>query len=153
MKLNNKNLIFFVVLFALFAFPAFAQDFVGPVREESGLLTCGFEGGKLCTICDIWALADKVIKFLLFKLATPILIIVLIAGGFIYLTSGGNPKKTETAKGLITSAIFGIVIAFAAWLIVDTILKTLVNEDFTIAWQEIEECPDPLEPEIPELSK
>lgn len=159
MKLNNKKLnevvarlVFFVILFFFVAIPVFAQDFVGP-KQQDYLVVCGVGLGDLCTICDIWALADKVINFLLFTLATPILIIVLIVGGFIYLTSGGNPKKTETAKGLITSAIFGIIIAFAAWLIVDTILKTLVKGNLTIAWQEIEECPDPIEPEVPDLSK
>lgn len=139
------GLVILVVLFFLVAFPAFAQD--------SGLVICGIGEANPCTICDIWALANKVINFILFTLATPILIIVLIAGGFIYLTSGGNPKKTETAKGLITSAIAGIIIAFAAWLIVDTILKTLVNEKFTIAWKEIKECPKPLEPNIPDIEE
>src|SRR3989344_1730509 len=145
-KIFNFTLLFFILIFAFSIFnTAFAQD--------SGLVICGVGDAKPCTICDIWALADKVINFLLFTLATPILIVVLIAGGFIYLTSGGNPKKTETAKGLITSAIVGIIIAFAAWLIVDTILKTLVNDEFTIAWQEIGECPNPLEPEIPDLEE
>src|SRR3989344_738841 len=145
-KIFNFTLLFFILIFAFSIFnTAFAQD--------SGLVICGVGDAKPCTICDIWALADKVINFLLFTLATPILIVVLIAGGFIYLTSGGNPKKTETAKGLITSAIVGIIIAFAAWLVVDTILKTLVKGDFTIAWQEIEECPNALEPEPVDLSK
>lgn len=154
-KLKNKRGGLILVAILIFSFSifniAFAQDdFVGPRQY---LVVCGLGDSLPCTLCDIWALADKVINFVLFTLATPILIIVLIAGGFIYLTSGGNPKRTETAKGLITSAIFGIVIAFAAWLIVDTILKTLVKGNFTIAWQKIGECPKPLEPEIPDLSK
>jgi|SRR3989344_6360391 len=122
------------------------------------LVTCGLGEGatfKACTICDIWVLADKVVNFVWF-LATPILIIVLIAGGFIYLTSGGNPKKTEQAKSLLTSAIVGIIISLAAFLIIDTILKTLVRQDFTWpSWNNIksEECKGPLPPIDVDLSK
>ena len=122
------------------------------------LVTCGIGEGttfKACTICDIWVLADKIVNFVWF-LATPILIIILIVGGFIYLTSGGNPKKTEQAKSLLTSAIVGIVISLAAFFIVDTILKTLVRQDFTWpSWNTIttSSCPKPLEPTPVDLSK
>ena len=119
------------------------------------LVTCGVGAGKPCTICDIWVLADKIVNFVWF-LATPILIVVLIIGGFIYLTSGGNPKKTEQAKSLLTSAIVGIIISLAAFLIIDTILKTLVRQDFTWpSWNTIttNDCPRPLEPTTVDLSK
>lgn len=45
------------------------------------------------------------------------LLLYLIYGGFSYLTSSGDPKKTEAAKGIITNAIIGfflVVVAF--WL-------------------------------------
>ncbi len=45
------------------------------------------------------------------------LLIFLIFGGFSYLTSAGDPKKTESAKGIITTSVIGfflIVVAF--WL-------------------------------------
>lgn len=119
------------------------------------LVTCGIGNAPPCRICDIWVLADKVVNFVYF-LATPILVIIIIAGGFIYLTSGGNPKKTEQAKSLLSSAIVGIIIALAAFLIVDTILKTLVRQDFTWpSWKTIttNSCPKPLEPEKVDLSK
>ena len=121
------------------------------------LVTCGLGEGatfKACTICDIWVLADKIVNFVYF-LATPILIIVLISGGFIYLTSGGNPKKTEQAKSLLISAIVGIIISLAAFLMVDTILKTLVRQDFTWpSWKTIttNDCPIALPPPKVDLS-
>lgn len=158
MRLNKTILkfcvlsVFCVSVFWVFGGIAFAQNQEElKARGAPPLVICGVGNADPCTICDIWKLSDKVVNFALFWLATPILIVVLIAGGFIYLTSGGDAKKTETAKGLLTSAIFGIIIAFAAWLIVDTILKTLVKGNFTIAWQEIEDCPKPLEPVVPDL--
>lgn len=119
------------------------------------LVPCGYEGGPTCNICHIWVLANKVVNFLLFNLAAPILIIVLVVGGFIYLTSAGNQKKLDQAKGLLTSAIFGIIIALAAFLIVDTILKTLVKQNFSWpSWETInaDSCPKPIEPTEVDLS-
>lgn len=137
------------------AFGAQAQTLPEDTSKFLPLVTCGVGDAKPCTICDIWVLADRVVLFA-FYLAAPILIIVLIAGGFIYLTSGGNPKKTEQAKSLLTSAIVGIVIALAAFLIVDTILKTLVRQDFTWpSWKAITttSCPNPIAPTPVDLSK
>ena len=43
--------------------------------------------------------------------------VVLIAGGFQYLTSGGDPKKVQQAQGVITGAIIGIIVTLAVYLI------------------------------------
>ena len=43
--------------------------------------------------------------------------IMLIVGGFQYLTAGGDPKKTQAAGSTITYAIFGLAIIIAAWFI------------------------------------
>lgn len=157
--------LFVFCVFGLWVFEANAQT--TPPEDTSRflpLVTCGknidgkpettLPGEQSCKICDIWVLSDRVVNFAFF-LATPILIIVLIAGGFIYLTSGGNPKKTEQAKSLLTSAIVGIIIALAAWLIVSTILKNLAKEgnDIILPWDKMPTCPDPLAPEKVDLSK
>lgn len=134
--------------------PVFAQTPPEDTSRFLPLVTCGVGDAKPCTICDIWVLSDRVVNFAFF-LATPILIIVLIVGGFIYLTSGGNPKKTEQAKSLLTSAIVGIIIALAAWLIVSTILKNLAKEgnEFMLPWDKMPTCPIPIAPTEVDLSK
>jgi len=43
--------------------------------------------------------------------------IMFIIGGFKYLTSGGDPKKTAAASSTLTMAIVGIVGVIASWLI------------------------------------
>ena len=54
----------------------------------------------------------------IFVLAGIILFIFLIISGFGLLTSGGDPKKVEAAKGQLTSAVAGFLIIFVAyWLI------------------------------------
>lgn len=43
--------------------------------------------------------------------------VMLIIGGFQYLTSGGDPQKTKQAQGLITGTIIGIVATLAVYII------------------------------------
>lgn len=63
---------------------------------------------------------------LVFAVAGIFLFLYLVWGGFDFLTSMGDPKRAESGKGKITSAIVGFVIIFVAyWLVqvVDFIFK------------------------------
>jgi len=54
----------------------------------------------------------------IFALAGIILLFLIIWGGFELLTSGGDPKKVESARGKLTHAIVGFIIIFIAyWLV------------------------------------
>ena len=46
-----------------------------------------------------------------------ILFIMLLVGGFKYITSGGDPKSVEGAKRTLTFAIVGFVLLASAFLI------------------------------------
>ena len=43
--------------------------------------------------------------------------VVLIVGGFQYLTAGGDPKKVQQAQGIITGAVIGIIVTLGVYLI------------------------------------
>lgn len=43
--------------------------------------------------------------------------ILLLVGGFKYLTSGGNPEAKKSASGTITYAILGLALLLGSWLI------------------------------------
>ena len=59
----------------------------------------------------------KLLKYL-FPFAGLLLFAYLIIGGFSFLTSGGDPKAMEQAKGKVTNAIVGFLIIFLAYWIV-----------------------------------
>ena len=59
----------------------------------------------------------------LIAFAAVALFIMLLVGGYKFLFSAGDPKKLESARGTITSAIVGIVIMSLAYLIIFTIQK------------------------------
>ncbi|MBI2023393.1 TrbC/VirB2 family protein [Candidatus Giovannonibacteria bacterium] len=90
-----------------------------------------------CALCELWHLADHIINFLLFELAFPILVVALLIGGLIWLTSAGNPQGIERGKKLIVNGIIGILIAFGAWIIVGTIISTIANGSFSGAWNSV----------------
>ncbi|OGM32718.1 hypothetical protein A2803_01535 [Candidatus Woesebacteria bacterium RIFCSPHIGHO2_01_FULL_44_21] len=50
-----------------------------------------------------------------------VLFVMLIIGGFYFITSSGDPRKVEGAKSTLTYAIAGIVILACAFLIIQII--------------------------------
>ncbi len=46
-----------------------------------------------------------------------VLFIMLILGGFSYISSGGDPKKVESARNTLTYAIGGVIFIALAYLI------------------------------------
>ena len=56
-----------------------------------------------------------------------IAVVIIILGGFKWMTAGGNEDKTAEAKKLITAGIIGLVIILAAW----GIAKFVVNQLYT----------------------
>ena len=97
---------------------------------RDGIVTdCGYDIGKngkgrVCGFTDVIALISRIITYII-VLVIPIAAIVIAYAGFLFLTSGGNPAKKTAAKKAITSAIVGIIIILAAWLIVKTIVSAL----------------------------
>ena len=56
--------------------------------------------------------------------------IMLLVGGFKYLTSGGDPKATESAKNTLTYAIFGLIALIGIWLLL-RFVKVFTGVDVT----------------------
>jgi hypothetical protein len=46
---------------------------------------------------------------------------MLLVGGFKWLTSGGDAKKTEQARGTLTAAIFGLILIVSGYIILNII--------------------------------
>ena len=58
-------------------------------------------------------------------------LVMISIGGFWYMTSAGNTSRMNTAKGIITDAIIGLVLMLTAWLILNTINPDLTRVNFT----------------------
>lgn len=53
--------------------------------------------------------------------------IILMGGGLIWLTSGGDSSKVTKAKEMIIGSISGLVILFCAWIILNTVNPELLK--------------------------
>lgn len=95
-----------------------------------------------CTVCDFFVLIKNIVDFLTEAVAMPVAVIILIYGGIMLLTSGGSEDKIRKGKSALWQAVWGLVIVFAAWLIIDTIIKWLANPSVFLfgPWNKIPMC-------------
>lgn len=71
----------------------------------------------------------KIIQLLL-TFAGIIGVLILVVGGFWYLTSAGNDEQAEKGKKAIMNAIIGLVVVILAYAIVTVISSTLITDKF-----------------------
>lgn len=56
-----------------------------------------------------------------------IAVVIILLGGFKWMTSGGNDEEVKGAKKLIFSGIIGLVIVIAAYAIAAFVIDSIVN--------------------------
>lgn len=100
-----------IILLSLFLLPLVVSAYVEPVQ----------------TIC---ALLNK-IKIIIAAIGFGIAVIMLIWGGIMYMTAGGNDEKATKARKLIINAVIGIIIIFAATFILNLVEGFLVGGGIT----------------------
>ena len=71
-------------------------------------------------------IAAQVVNILLGFLGI-VAVIIILAGGFKWMTAGGNQDKVDEAKKLMSAGIIGIVIVLAAFGIARFVINALVN--------------------------
>jgi len=75
---------------------------------------------------DIETSATNIISTILTLLGLIALVIVLL-GGFKWMTSGGNEEKVGEAKKLLGAGVIGLIIVFAAWAIATFMIGNIGN--------------------------
>lgn len=89
-----------------------------------------------CSLCDGLIVAQNIIM-LLWELAIPIAVAMIIWGALQMILAAGNQQKFSRGREIITNAVWGLIIALAAWLIVNEILHLMTN-GLDIPWSQIE---------------
>lgn len=95
--------------------------FAGAV-DKQGLVPCA--AGE-CDFCDLLTMLQNILNFITKYVLVTGAIIFLMVGGFNMMTSGGNPAKYKKGWDIIKATLIGIVIAFSAYFIVNTVLNIL----------------------------
>ena len=114
MKLTKKHVIATAASLGVMALPLTAMA-VSLDTEFAGSL--GF------TSTDLKQTVLNIITFVLGLLGI-IAVVMILYGGFIWLTAGGNEDKVDSAKKIISSAVIGLVVVLLAWAIVNFVLKS-----------------------------
>jgi len=97
-----------------------------------------------CSFCHLFTMMQNIIDFLIFRIVPVTAVLILFIGGLIFFSAGTNPNSLEKAKKLITSTIFGLVIIFTAWLVINTLMTFIGVSEWTGLknWWQID-CPTP----------
>jgi len=103
-----------------------ALSILAPRFSYGALVPCGNDG-NLCTFDKLSDLARNVVHFALFDIAIPLAVLMIVIGGITILLSGGNESKVKKGKDMITGTLVGLLIAFGAWLIVNTIVTVFFS--------------------------
>ena len=104
-----------VCLFTLLVLPVLALDVGLNYGTYTGLGTTDIRSGVM-----------NIVRYLLGFLGV-IAIIIILYGGFDWLTSAGNEEKVGQAKKIITAGIIGLIIIFVSYAIAAFVITQLMT--------------------------
>ena|SRR3989338_5516696 len=117
MKKFTTTLILASILFAFTVMPVFAT------LLDPGLNYGTFTGlGTKDLREGVMAIVNVLLGFL-----GIVAIIVILYGGFVWLTSAGNEEKVGQAKKIITAGIIGLIIIFVSYAIATFVINQLIS--------------------------
>jgi len=118
-------------LLLLFVFLSFSLT--GIQTSHAQLVPCGTSdavtGGFLadeCRFCDLQVLAMNVLNFLVL-ISAVVAALLFLNAGILYIMSSANPGNIAKAHKIFGSALVGMIIIFAAWLIINQIMIILYH--------------------------
>lgn len=124
----NKILIIIFIFSSLLIFSDANIVSAYNFKDDSGLKTAA--GGAGYTTDNTATVNSKisiVVKSVLSFLGV-IFLILMIYGGFLWMTAAGNEQQIEKAKTLLTAAIIGLIVVISAYAISYFIVDKLSGE-------------------------
>lgn len=91
-----------------------------------------------CTLNDIMQVVVNV-SVLILGLSGTIVLVMFIWGGFVWLTAAGNPAKVKQGLDIMTWAVVGLIIVFASYAIVATLVSVLKTGEVPESGETIED--------------
>ena len=126
---------------AVFAVVVVATAFVPAMTLAAGggLTTlvpsdCNGDGGCQ-SLCDLAQLANNILNDAIY-IAVFLSAVLFAWAGLKYLTNVANPGEVSKAKAIFTNVGIGLVIILASWLVIDTVMRTLVGSS-VLPWNSI----------------
>jgi hypothetical protein len=130
LKINKKKLLSLFILSAVVSLGLIASTATSaskvqaaPIISEETLGSPCYNEGN-CGLNDFIRIIDASYTTV-FGFIGSIALLMFMIGGVMFLISGGNQEKVSKAKKLMISAVIGLFIVFASYLIIDFVLKTI----------------------------
>lgn len=133
-KRNKRTIIFLsLIILTVFLFPQ--TSLLSQAEQNSALEEARDKLGETAGQAglpetELMTVISNVIQWLLGFLGL-IAAILIIVGGFQWMTSGGQEEKIAKAKKLMTNGIIGLVIILLAYILTNFIITQLEEEIFT----------------------
>ena len=110
-----------ITLLSHFAAADSCSSFLGfPTWYEYIKAPGGACSAQLSNLSDIWLIVAAIIEIML-RIAALVAVSFVIVGGIQYLTSQGEPEKTNHARQTILNAVIGLAIAVLAAVVINFI--------------------------------
>ena len=127
---NTKKTFLTVILSMAFIFGMFSYVLAQVKPGECGLNaagqnTCVLEN-PLTSGTDVSSIISIVIKSAL-GIIGALTLLMLVWGGFQWLTSAGNPEKVKMGTQTMVWAIIGVVLVFASYILLSTFTSYLTG--------------------------
>lgn len=128
----KKQILGLLLAFNLLAIPMAATFSVSPAQAAN--LNLWGENYNANDFQDETGLGDRDPRDIVARIVRIILgflgivaVIIILLGGFKWMTAGGNEDKVAEARKLIVSGIIGLVIILAAFGIAQFVINSLMN--------------------------
>ena len=102
----------------------FSLILIPQVSLAQGLVSCQSN----CTVCDLIKTGDNILRFLI-DISFILVVVAIVWGGILIMTSGGNKSQFEKGKKAIWTSLTGLVIILVAWVFVHSLLSVLAGRN------------------------
>lgn len=96
-----------------------------------------YRGVDTCNLCHLIQLFKNLITYAL-EIGFAAAALFLAWGAFVIMTAGDSEEKVKSGKEMMTTAVTGVVIALASWLIISTLLQILTGSPSKLPWNQIQ---------------
>jgi hypothetical protein len=136
LSISKKHKLSIFILIFLFV-SVLSFTFTTPVdaQFEEGLVSTDAIGcsGYDCQFCNLVKGVNQVISFLVY--ASGIIAVCMFTWvGVKLILAQGNPGEMTKAKGMAWDVVVGFIITIAAFLIIDFLMKSFLNDEINSKW-------------------
>jgi len=137
----RKNLPVLVSVFIALFIIAVALSFPAGIHAQGQnpnaiVPQCGGQGEPSCNFCFLADLIQNIINFGVYA-SIFVAVLMFVYAGWLYLINNGDQGKIKKAHDIFLQVLVGVLIVLSSWLVIDTLMKTLVDDSRFGPWNEI----------------